>query len=159
MNVYLPVLQPSKESVHRLRALPGLAGARCDPVRQTFEIREAGGLAHGDTGSGENHQLPVSQGVQQRIGEIDFCNLHFLTLERHGIFSCNRRGAEFHEVALSGESRANTRLPWASASLTQCLGLAAPFCVSDEQAVGEGGHVGVALGGDSCGGAADGVVK
>ena len=71
--------------------------------------------------------------------------------------------------ALSGESTANTGLPWASASLHSfakegeeqqaAFGLAALFGVGDKKAGGEGGDMGVTLSGDVCRGAADAVAK
>ena len=84
MNVYLP----ASCSLPRNRSTgsaPSASSAFCLvwPVpaailsARHFEIRKAGGFAHGNAGSGENHQLPVSQSVQQRIGEIDVCNLHW----------------------------------------------------------------------------------
>ena len=81
------------------------------------------------------------------------------TLERPGIFSHNRRGTEFHKVGIVRRVQGEYRFALGQRVFAQCLGFASPFGVSNEQAVGEGGDVGVAVGGDQCSGAADGVFE
>ena len=58
----------------------------------------------------------------------DFSNPY---LERHGIFSCNRRGAEFHEVGIVGGVQGEYRFALGQGVSAQRLGLASPFGVGN----------------------------
>ena len=70
-----------------------------------------------------------------------------------GIVSRNRHGAELQQMRIVRGIQGEYSFALGEGVFAQLLGLAAFFSVGDEEAVGEFGNIGVALGCDICGGA------
>lgn len=73
LKVYLltSVVEPPEKAVLRLSLLQPFSSSPGHSFRQLSECRQSCGLWNGNTCSCEDNQPVISQGVQEKIGEIN----------------------------------------------------------------------------------------
>ena len=76
MNVYTRRLKLAPEAVEWLIIAWAMISSSSNFLDQLREAGQIGRMAHGDTCSGEYHQIPTGEALDQFLGEIDFGDPH-----------------------------------------------------------------------------------